>query len=190
MNTEQNAPASHACYGRRIYRLPSGIAGDDPGIRIIALVSQRSYAIKSYRIRVGSVPARSFCIQLPTAIPMFAGNESHFYVSGYLLATSESAAILRHDAGRTAWSKPIYCDAPCLPTPNPHIFIKPGRAEDYSDFAEATRSQRAICQLYSPSRYEPGSISRAPCCNGIRVHQRPQRYRTMQAYDGTMSCYL
>lgn len=107
-----------------------------------------------------------------------------------ILATSESAAILRHDAGRTAWSKPIYCDAPCLPTPNPHIFIKPGRAEDYSDFAEATRSQRAICQLYSPSRYEPGSISRAPCCNGIRVHQRPQRYRTMQAYDGTMSCYL
>lgn len=107
-----------------------------------------------------------------------------------ILATSESAAILRHDAGRTAWSKPIYCDAPCLPTPNPHIFIKPGRAEDYSDFAEATRSQRAICQLYSPSRYERGSISRAPCCNGIRVHQRPQRYRTMQAYDGTMSCYL
>ena len=107
-----------------------------------------------------------------------------------ILATSESAAILRHDAGRTAWSKPIYCDAPCLPTPNPHIFIKPGRAEDYSDFAEATRTQGAICQLYSPSRYEPGSISRAPCCNGIRVHQRPQRYRTMQAYDGTMSCYL
>ena len=73
MNTGQNAPASHARHGRRIYRLPSGIAGDDPGIRIIALVSQRSYAIKSYRIRVGSVPERSFCIQLPTAIAMLAG---------------------------------------------------------------------------------------------------------------------
>lgn len=107
-----------------------------------------------------------------------------------ILATSESAAILRHDAGRTAWSKPIYCDAACLPTPNPHIFIRPSAETIYSDFAEATRSQIAIRQLYSPSRYEPGSISRAPCCNGIRVHQRPQRYRTMQAYDGTMSCYL
>ena len=173
LNTEQNAPASHARHGRRIYRLPSGIAGDDPGIRIIAPVSQRSYAIKSYRIRVGNMPARSFCIQLPTAIPMFAGNESHFYVSG--CCPSESAATPRHDAGRTAWSKPINCDAACLPTPNPHIFIRPSAETIYSDFAEATRSQRAIRQLYSPSRYEPSSVPRVVCCNGIRLCRRPEK---------------
>lgn len=92
-----------------------------------------------------------------------------------ILATSESAATPRHDAGRTAWSKPIYCDAACLPAPNPHIFIRPGRAEDYSDFAEATRSQRAIRQLYSPSRSEPGSVPRVVCCNGIRLCRRPEK---------------
>lgn len=92
-----------------------------------------------------------------------------------ILATSESAAILRHDAGRTAWRQ-VYLLRRCMPARSKSaIFIRPGRAEVYSDFAEATRSQRAIRQLYSPSRSEPGSVSRAVCCNGNRLCRRPEK---------------